>query len=83
MRSSSPASSAARCSARIALLVQRTLARRRRVNKAPSDWDARDAMALLPTSQRGSVPIPELERNVLKALQAEPVAALGEIEKDA
>ena len=56
------------------------LAALRRVNKRLSAWDELDAQALLPTTQRRRVPVPVLDREQLKSLQAELVAALGELE---
>ena len=56
----------------------RTLAHLRRVNRALSDWDLRDAMQSLTPSQRGWVAAPVLECDVLKALQTELAAALAD-----
>ena len=58
----------------------RTLARLGRVNAALSAWAELDAMVLMPPSPRPHVAVPELERDVLEALRAELVAALGEME---
>ena len=56
------------------------LAALRRVNRQLSRWDELDAMPLLPPSLRGHVEVPLLEREHLKSLQVELVAALGELE---
>ena len=59
----------------------RILARLRRVNAPPSARDELDAMRPMPPSLRLHVPVPELVRDVLKALRAELVAAPGEVER--
>ena len=56
------------------------LAALRRVNRQLPLWDELDAMPLMPPSLRPTVEVPVLEREELKSLQVELVAALGEVE---
>ena len=58
----------------------RTLRRLRRVNEALRERDELDAMQRPPPGLRSSVPAPMLDRETLQALQAELIAALGEME---
>ena len=59
----------------------KVLAALRRVNRQLSLWDELDAMALVPPSLRPTVEVPMLEREQLKSLQVELVAAIGEVER--
>ena len=58
----------------------KTLARLRRVNRRLALWDEPAAMQLMPPSLRSWVEVPVLDRETLKELQAELVAALGEMD---
>ena len=56
------------------------LAALRRVNRQLSAWDELDASELMPNSLRPWVEVPRLDREQLKSLQHELIAALAELE---
>ena len=57
------------------------LAALRRVSRQLSLWHELDAMELMLPSLRPTVEVPLLDREELKSLQVELVAALGEVEE--
>ena len=57
------------------------LAALRRVNRQLSAWDEVDAQELLPNSLRPWVEVPILDREQLKGLQLELIAALAELDE--